>query len=217
LHLSAKDTGTSKLHREWLMSLPAKTGRPLTTLAKEMGISPSTLTRPVRDGESWRGSLNAATIDKIVAHTGVSPPGMAGPVVRRALRHGFSEEAASYSNDGSPLARAVGALIGQRNGVDPWVLKTRALEDAGYLPGDIVLVDLNGSPSPGDVVCAQKYDWQGGPTETVWRIFDPPVLLGATRDIDARPKPLIVDNHNVAIKGVVVGMIRPPAAPAQAA
>jgi SOS-response transcriptional repressor LexA len=81
------------------------------------------------------------------------------------------------------------------------------MEDAGYMPGDILIVDLNAEPERGDCVCAQLYRWQVGTAETIFRIYEEPYLLAATRHPDLR-KPLLVDNDRVVIKGVVTEILR---------
>ena len=98
--------------------------------------------------------------------------------------------------------------IASRNAVDPWTLKSRALETAGYLPGDVMIVDLNGGAEPGDVVCAQLYDWSRSKAETVFRIYEPPYLVPATFDPRLR-RIIVVDNENAMIRGVVIASIRP--------
>jgi SOS-response transcriptional repressor LexA len=86
------------------------------------------------------------------------------------------------------------------------VLRSRSLESAGYMPGDILMVDLNGRPEPGDVVCAQIYD-RSGKAETIFRIYEHPFLVAAT--LDGRlMKPHLVDNDRVVIRGVVIASLR---------
>ena len=211
LHLPRGSLQTARLHREWLRSVVDKTGMPLTRIAKTLGIAPSTLTRPVSEGNAGTSTLHAATIEKISAFTGIAGPEAETQAAARRPR-GLAEEAAPFDSSEPGLTAAVRAIVAGRNGVDPWTLRTRTLEAAGYLPGDVVILDMNPAPAAGDVVCAQVYDWAGGKAETVWRVYDPPVLIGAPFDVAARPKSLIVDNERVVIRGVVVGMIRPPGA-----
>jgi transcriptional regulator with XRE-family HTH domain len=89
----------------------------------------------------------------------------------------------------------------------------RALEGLGYLPGDIVIVDLDRKPAPGDVVCAQVYDLGRSEPETVMRIYEPPVLVAASFDEQLR-RPLMVDDARVKIEGVVLPHRLRPTAPA---
>lgn len=218
LQLPRGDLATARLHREWVNRLPAVIGKKLTTIAKEIKLSPSTLTRPVKEGDHGTSTLHANTIAKIVERYGVPPPSeLAGPPARgrTGAPRSFEEEAVPYraaAND--PLAAALNALIAGRNAIDPWTLKTRALELAGFQPGDIVLVDLNAHPRPGDFVCAQVYDWPSMKAETVMRLYvtAPPVNLLVARTLDPELGPLVVDGERVVVKGVLLPYrLRPPA------
>lgn len=204
------DQATAALHREWLRSLPARTGKSLTRLADDLGMARSTLTRPLKKDDPGTSTLHAATIDKIVLATGVSPPGTAAqptPTAVRSLR-GFAEDAVPFTPDHQDgVTAAVRALIAGRNGIDPWRLKTRALELAGFMPGDVVLVDLNATPQPGDAVCAQVYDWQTMRADTIMRVFEraAPVNLLVSRSMDpALQQPIVVDGERVVVKGVIL-------------
>lgn len=179
--------------------------RNLSQIARDAGVSHTTLTRFARNEEGR--TLSALTVTQVERATGIAAPSE----VRGAPDPGgFSEEAVPFilGERNDPTAAAVKLLIGERNGADPWILKTRALEDAGFYPGDIVILDLNATPGPHDAVCAQVYDWQRGQAETVWRVFDPPFLLDASREISARHKPLVVDAERVVIKGVITSSLR---------
>ncbi len=197
---------TARLHREWLARVCQVTGLQPTKLAKAAGLAPSTLTRPLAEGDNGVSTLHAATIEKLVTFSGLTPPGSAGGE-RRPLR-GFREDAAPFdAKSHDSLADAVRALTAGRNGVDPWTIKSRALELAGYLPGDVVLVDLNAVPAPGDAVCAQVYDWRAMQAETVMRIFRrvAPFEILLARSLDpAFDEPLIVDGERVIVKGVLL-------------
>lgn len=72
----------------------------------------------------------------------------------------------------------------------------------------MVVVDVTATPAPQDAVCAQVHDFKGGGHETVWRVFMPPYLVGASHDRTAY-KPLLVDNDRVIVRGVIVESLRP--------
>lgn len=198
-----------ELQRRWLQEIANLTSLKPSQIATRAGVSDTTLTRLAND-KNYSGTLSALTIERIKETFRV--PGPDEYSAARRLGLAGLTEAQEFAADGEPpaLVAAITALIAGREGVDPWRLKTDALVDAGYLAGDIVLVDLNAAPAPQDAVCAQIYDWQRGGAETVWRIYDPPFLVAAARDRTAF-KPVLVDNDRVAIKGVVVGMVRPHA------
>lgn len=204
---TAAKKGIQLRQRAWLKEIVNQSGETLLQVALKSGVSASTLSR-VANSETYDGVLSAVTIERITEAYQVAGPDDYGAPRRQGLL-GFSE-AERYvpaANDGD-IAPLVQALLGTRPGADAWRLKTEALEEVGYLPGDIVIVDLNAQPAPQDVVCAQVYDWRGGGAQTIWRVFDPPYLIGAARDRTAY-KPLAVDNQQVVIKGVVEKMVRP--------
>ena len=197
-----RDEQTSRQHREYLQRVIEHTGKPPTRIAKEIGVAASTLTRLLNENST--ATLHARTITKlqeysrILLHFGGDTPASLGP-------RGLAEDAVPFdAKSADPaVSAAIKALIGARQAADPWTIRTRALERVGYLPGDIVIVDLGRRPEAGDAVCAQVYDWRRGAAETVMRVYEPPFLLAATLDEQLR-KPLVVDDEQVIIKGVLL-------------
>lgn len=201
------DYTTARLHREWLRSLPGLTGKSLSRIAEEVGIARTTLTNKIKPDDPGTSTLNGSIIERIVRYHKVPGPGGAPVPAGIALR-GLSEDAAPYAAaSGSPLDEAVRALIAGRNGIDPWTVKSRALELFGILPGDVVLVDLNATPRPGDAVCAQVYDWPRDRADTVMRVFEraAPVDVLTARSLDPGVgPPLVVDGERVVVRGVIL-------------
>ncbi len=199
--------------RDWLAKLPSLTGKSHTAMAAELGMAVTTLTRPLSPADRGTSAPNQRTIDKIVARYGVAPPDFTGRGGHKRPLRGFQEDAAPYrSGSGDPLTLAVQALIAGRANADPWVIKSRSLELAGYLPGDVVVVDLGREAALGDAVCAQvNIDYQRGSAETVMRIYEragaTEILVAASMD-DRLRQPIALDER-AAIKGVIVGMVRP--------
>jgi hypothetical protein len=192
----------------WIKAVQVYLGVSLTELARRAKIAPSTLQRPINDPD-WDSLLSDRTLAAVAEVAGLRPfefPSRPGA--------GFGEPEAvpyQYEDMGSALDsnvdRAVRELTRGRNGRDPWVIQSHALELAGLLPGDIVIVDLNLQPKPKDVVCAQLYDWSGTKAETVFRIYEPPYLLTNSLRFGTQ-KPVPVDGREVVIKGVVDGLFR---------
>lgn len=175
-----------------------------TRLAREARISQSTLAKFLGDPLDT-AHLSLRSVEKIAQ---VSP---LAPYLTEPLHHGrgFSEsDARPFEPQGDDAAtKAIMAAKSGRNHIDPWVLRSRALEAAGYLPGDVLIVDLNENAVDGDVVCAQVYD-RSGNAETVFRVLERPFLVAAT--LERRPtKPLLVDDEQIVIRGVVVASVRP--------
>lgn len=199
-----------KTQCDWLLSLKAKTGLSMTEISRRAGLHPGTLNRFLNDDE--RGAtLHAQTITAVANAVGMAPPGGSTfggetPAVLRGLRESDAEPYAATSGD--PRAEAVKALLAGKAARVPWEMRSRALEMEGYKPGDVLIVDLNEPARPGDVVCAQIYDWQNhAATQTVFRVYEAPFLVsGSFERTDRRPR--LVDGETVVIKGVVTDMVR---------
>lgn len=191
--------------RAWLKAVLEKTGLDPTGLAHKAGVHPSTLTRFVNN-ENVTHDLSRRTISGIEKVTGIA---YGEHRVRPRVLQVSEPEAQAYVID-SPdndrrIDEAVRYLLQAQNGLDPWRLKSRALELAGYLPGDVLIVDLNAEPEDGDAVVAQNYE---GGTETIFRLYQKPYLVAAAVDRVPR-RPLLVDDDSVMIRGVVIAMFRP--------
>lgn len=197
------DLLVAKRHRDFLRLVVEKTGVKPTPLAEKIGVSPSTLTRIYNEPDNGKATLRATTIAKLESFSGIAAPGIDFSDGERATT-GLREDAIPYKDSGdTSLAPIIKAIVGNRKNIDPWTLQTRALECAGFMPGDTILVDLSSAPKTGDPCCAQVYDWRGGKAETVMRIFEPPYLVAATFDANLR-KPLLIDSERVIVKGLIM-------------
>lgn len=191
--------------RSWLRGVLSETNLSATALAAGIGVSTTTLTRVLNDA-SVKHTLSMSTIDKISRYTGISATPIADG---RSIALSPEQEVQALPGDASygdvRVDEAVRYLCQAEPGLSPWKLNTRALEVAGYLPGDIVIVDLNAAAEDGDIVVAQIYAEK---TETVFRLYNKPYLIAAAHDRVPR-KPLLVDDDQVLIKGVVIATFRP--------
>ena len=203
-HLPRADRETARLHREYLRAVIARTGKRPTRIAKELGIAPSTLTRLLREPEDSNATMHARTVSMLEEYSKL-PFGSAGEAAGISGMPGFREEAARFDAKAadSALSAAIKALTAGRKAADPWTVKTRSLERIGFMPGDVVIVDLGMRAQAGNAVCAQVYDVRSGTAETVMRVYEPPYLLAASFDESLR-RPLVVDDVQVVIKGVVL-------------
>jgi hypothetical protein len=212
--LARADHETARMHREYVRRVVDHMGKPPTRIAKELGIAASTLTRHVNAPEDSTATLHARTIRKLEEYSRIpfsgsdapGPPGIGG----------LAEDAVPFdaASADPAVSAAIRALIGSRQAADSCTIRTRALECLGYLPGDVVIVDVGRRPKPGDVVCAEVYVWGRSAPEMVMRIYEPPVLVGASFDEQLR-RPLMIDNARVTIKGVVLPhRLRPTASAA---
>lgn len=162
--------------------------------AKRAGVSASTLYRIVDETDQFTPSLR--TVGKI--ETAFN---------RSFAARGLEEsEASPYKLEQTDLDHLIREFIGGRQGVDPWKLNTRAVELAGWVPGDIVVLDMNARPRSGDLVCAQVYDLEKSKAETIWRLYEPPYLVAASAD---RARFRTERDDKALIKGVVLATFRP--------
>jgi hypothetical protein len=201
-----QQAGTGDKQRAYIKDTLRELRLTPTALARAIGAAPSTFTRFLGEPDGSERTMHAATLDKIEQLRQVNSD---QPYLTREQGQWASlrEEALQFVAESDEVSRAVKALIGDRNGIDPWLLRTRALELDGYLPGDIVLVDLNATPRPGDAVCAQVYDRGHSRAETVMRQFQHAgaVNLLLPRSLDPSvQRPLVVDNDRVLIRGVLL-------------
>lgn len=188
----------------WVRAIMEETGWSQSELARRAGITHATLSKFFNDADN-RQELSTATVGKISA---VSPiPHYEN--ARGNVPAGFEEREATPfdpKDDDDDLNRAVDAIRRGRNDIGSWRLNSRAIENIGYLPGDIVVVQFGVMPKDGDVVCAQILDNMGG-AETAFRLFKRPYLVAAS---NAREHltPTLIDDR-VDIKGVVIALLRP--------
>lgn len=188
---------------DFITTVLAKTGWSQTDLATRAGLDPSTLSRfltKTRDGHA----LRASSLQRIATASGVSF-GETVPSETSSLEEPEAEPYIYSEQDNRTLA--IQALKANRENVDAWTLSSRALEGLGYRAGDILLVGLGENPIPGDVVCAQIYDWVKGRAETIFRLYQPPALLAATQDTTLL-RPYVLADNSVVIKGVVLYTLR---------
>ena len=199
-------TETTSLRRKqlaWVQAiLDFRTWNP-TRLAREAGVSQSTLAKFLNDPENV-AQLSTNTVEKLAMAGGIRPYETAPTMVPRSMSDRETERFEGFSTEPA-FTRMIGTLS-TGNAVVPRVLHSKALEAAGYLPGDVLMVDMNAVPQDGDLVCAEVYD-RTGSAETVFRIYDHPFLVAAS--FARRPvKPLLVNNETVFVRGVVTSSHR---------
>jgi hypothetical protein len=185
----------------WIDWLQGRTGQTDSSLAEEAGLQKNYLYRKRADGTV----LGVPQIRMLMERWEV--PGPDTYLLPGAS--GLADEGAPYDPaGGDPLLKSMVelALKGRNNGAS-WRLKTRALEAAGYLPGDVLVSDNAIQPRAGDAVVAQVYDVRTGTAETVFRLFEPPYLIAATSEAALR-KPLLVDNERVIVMGPITQSFR---------
>lgn len=184
-------------HLDWVNSILASTGWSQHRLAKEADLSASALNKFLKDPTNTR-TLNSFSVEKLERASGV-PLGRSPGSFMEPEGQKFEIE---RIDDLGSMAQA---MKQGRNGVDAWLIKTRALELAGYMPGDTLIVDQGLTAQHGDVVVAQIYD-RNGDAETVVRIYEGSFLIAATTD-PALISPIFI-NKDVLIRGVGIANFR---------
>lgn len=201
--LSIRMTNLRDQQLAWLEHISRTANLTLSEIARVAGLTPSTLTR-FKSGNTDGHTLTAKTVKKIEDATRV--PAYEARVLPKI--QGFSEdEARRFAVDeanNNPIISAFCHAITQSNSVELWELKTTALAAVGYTPGMVIIVDREAQARNGDAVCAQKYDFRRGTAETIFRVFRMPYLVTAFRD-EEPATPVVVDNENIAIVGVIIG------------
>lgn len=196
------DQTVARLHREFVRNVVEKTGTPATRLATEIGVSPSTLTRLLNEPDNGKATLRATTIAKLERYSGLQAPTLELPEGARMAASVRADAVPFETREAdSAISAAIKAIVGGRKGIEAWTIQTRALECAGYMPGDTILIDMTARSMAGDAVFAQ--DLRGGKAAMLLRIHEPPFLVAATLDPTLR-KPLEVDDEWIIVKGVIL-------------
>lgn len=198
-----------KKQSDWLDAVLEATGWSPTTLARKARLHASTLSKfRLADSVS---TLTSNSITKIAAISPIPPFETSLPQVARGIAHSEVRllDLALVTDD---LAiSALSSVQGVRNSIEIWLLESRALELAGYMPGDYLMVDVAAKPKLGDPVCVRFENPRPGTPDAVVRLFEKPFLVSATMD-SALNRPLLIDDSHLKVAGVVVGSYRVQAA-----
>lgn len=191
-----------KRQQDWLRQITARTGLSPSDLAEKAGMSDVTLTR-LLNSESYTGTLSSLNIEKIKRFTGLPGPEEAlAPARPSGEGQPFQPRA-----ERSPHDRAVEATLDGRAGAKAWELLTDALRTLGLLPGDIVIADAAERAKAGDLVAAQLTDPKTGEAEVVFRVLEPPYLIGVANDPATRT-PIPINDTTAIVIGPVTEMLR---------
>lgn len=202
----ARMNQTQRETKDWLKAMASHLGLSMSQLARNAGMAASTLTRYVND-ETDTLTIQQSSLEAVANFTGFRPyqfPGRSRP--------GFNEpDAIPFELDDrvpAPWVRsAVLEARSGRNGIEAWVMKGAALDAMGILPGDVIIVDQNLKPKPGDVVVAQIVDYGRGSAETVIRVYQPPYICSHSVRLGPM-RPEQVDEDRVSIAGTAIGFLR---------
>jgi transcriptional regulator with XRE-family HTH domain len=180
--------------RDWIIDLERRFQVSRAEVANRSGIKPSTVYRWFDDQFTHVPSYSA--LQRIADAFNIGMPG--APL----LKQGFSEAPTE------PFVTPTAELEPSPADPSDWTVTTRALELAGFLPGDVLRIDKTALPRSGDAVIADVYDFDRNAPEKRIRFYEPPYLTTRTMDPAVNGKPLIVDGERVVILGPVVRSVR---------
>lgn len=165
-------------------------------LARAMGVSRTA----VMKWENAASEPSAGNLRRMADILGTSldwlGQGSGAPIPDRVvgiLPDGVRIDAASL---GEELSRPLLGAIKGRN-AEIWRVESDTMQAAQLHPNDYVVVDLSVPPRARDIVLVEHM------MVPLFRLFLPPYLYGA-RTIGLQPQPLVVDNIQTLVKGVVV-------------
>ncbi len=98
-------------------------------------------------------------------------------------------------------------VTGALDGQNAYTVADRALDLAGYMPDDLVLIDEKVRPQPSDIVAIRFRVSQARRGAVTLRIYDQPFLTAHSTDETLR-RPLLIDPARIDILGVVTMALR---------
>jgi hypothetical protein len=192
--------------RAWVREVARKMGLSVSDLAVKAGFADVTLTRFL-NSKDYRGLLSALTIERIKRFANVPGPDEVSleEIPGVVLGEGAKTDAASLRSARPSVAAMIEAALKGRANAQAWQLASSTLESLGYFRGDILISDASAHARVGDLVVAQVTE-SGSQPEFVFRILEPPYLIGTARDQDRRVLP--IDNKRVIVIGPITESIR---------
>ena len=213
-----RDEIVSKLN--WLTDAMEIMNLKPTPFAAAGGISPSTITRFIKDPFNSRIPRDN-TLDTIAMKLGL-------PLYTGTTTKAKGKASPPLEDGASPLTpKDIGNIQeydiflknkskngAQKNETFFWVMKGNALQNRGILDGDILEVDRNAKPKAGDIVCISLQEDPKAKTKTIFRelaaLTPVPVCFTATNasHIPMENKVTFIDGITTKIYGVVTLSIR---------
>lgn len=197
---------------KWFKQQQKRVGVTAEDIAARLGRSRSNVSHILNGKQrmSLEWAKAFADVLQVPIATVLEKSGAANSETAQRVSPGFAEaEAAPWSGQGAEhdRNRRIAEMMGARSGVDLWSVRGNGMLLGGYRSGDFILVDTHASERArrGDDVIAQIY--RHGGARTVFRRFEPPVLLPLSPDPDELTV-MVVDNDTVVIRGKVVASWR---------
>lgn len=185
--------------RAWIEQICDAAGVTPTEIARRAGLSHSTLTRFLNSPEP-RHQLRERSIAAIEEAFGIRrPAGLAS-----SARHTLTAPAAPVFDPEPPgeKANAIAQMLNEAGKDALYMVADMALNLAGHLPQDLVLVDTNALPKPGDIVAVRPAGSPWPDTLASLRFYDPPFLTAQT-DAPALRRPILIAPGEITLIGPV--------------
>lgn len=189
--------------RAWILRILEVRGWNPHRLAKEAGVSPSTISRALNDD---RFVLTTKTINKIKKTLDAGDERTFAARATRAV--GLELVSPSKAFEAKPEdIQSIFQAWTTKSSHKPYACETTELEVLGIHAGDIIIVDHDDICRRADIalVLLQPGD---GSQKITFRYFDPPYLLTKSFSPEGDSKPLLADGETVQIIGRAVGLLR---------
>jgi len=166
-----------------------------TELAKRLGVSRGAVGQwETGVSEPTGKNLRAASAVLGVNNEWLSS-GTGGPERAAAARTSLADgERVDVSQLPPDQAKVIAAAIAGRN-AEVWRITGETMVGAGFLPGDLVVVDLAETPRPQNYVLAESG------RIPIFRQFLPPYLFCLS--LNTQSPPLLIDNATTVVRGSV--------------
>jgi len=187
--------------RAWISEIRQRFRAEIPDIAGRAKVASSTIYRWLDDTHPFNPSLTS--LRKIAVAYGVPLPDAKAPAADET-----SGDVETYAANDDQVEPPLKPTPGQT----VFRVRSRALELAGYLPGDAILVDPRTPARSGDAVCAQIQNLETGELENRLRVYEAPYLLTRTMDPQSNDRPIYVDNERAKIIGPIVKAMRVRAA-----
>lgn len=189
----------------WLAEVLRITRIKASPLAEASGVSNNLLTRFQNSEDSL---LDTLTVELVKDYTGLpGPDDEDGQTVGLGREEGMLLEAQDMERVTDDIRGALQQLMSGHGSARAWMLQSRSIESAGWLKGDIVVVDPEIKPWAGDAVVAVYDDRRWPRPSILFRIYQPPYLMALSQDGRVR-KPIMMENDQVRVEGTVIGAFR---------
>lgn len=189
--------------RDWVSQLMAQHGvATVSQFARRAGLAESTLTR-FMNAEGPGNLMREGTIAKIENAFNARRPATRLPQGERQTPE--RQDASARASNLTSLMQSLRQHETPEH--ETFILSDRALDLAGYLPGDLIIVDTSQRPEIGDVVALRFRSGAARSSTVTLRIYDTPFLTAHSTD-DTMRRPLMIEPERIEIIGIVTAAMR---------